>query len=160
MDVIVFPVTASALNTAQLIKACRELKLGNPAEIADKKKLQGLHHSFAVLDSLQTEPGLTKTILSIGYMIIAWPDDLANILLYTCGMNYIHVARTGRVDSAIVTGSIADWMRAVEVACHPNVEQPTRYAFNRVYRDLEQRVPHGLGRTRDNGDGTFLLESS
>ena len=159
-SVVVFPVLSTVLNTSDVIRACREMNLGNPAEAADKKNLTGLRHLFEVLDGLQISPYLSKNVVNLGYMFVAWPDDLSDILTFTCGMSHFRVRGTERFQAAVVAGSISDWTRACELACHRDSSHPVRYAFNRVYRDMEKKLPNATMRkgTDDYGDGTFLLE--
>lgn len=161
MEVIVLPVLQTSLNLPALIQACREMQQPNPATGPDEQGLQGFKHTIAVIDSIQRLPYRTGAILSLGYLIASWPEDMDLILAETENMTHLYHDGVERFQCSIVAGTIHQWMDACRRACVHESEYVVRFAFNRVYRDMEQRLPLGmLGHMRrtDNEDQTFLLE--
>ena len=158
-QVVVFPVLSTALDTSGLIQACRHLNIPNPSRDADSKNLAGLVHTAAVLDVLQSRPTLTSTVMHLGYLFVTWPEQMTFLLSYARGMPYFEVNRNPRYSAVIIASSVDQWITACKHACTTVSDSVVRYTYNRVYRDLEQRLPKEmLGRTSDFGDGTFLLE--
>lgn len=161
MQAVILPVLQTSLNLQGLIQASREMKMPNPTSKADAQNLQGFKHTVAVLDGIQRRPYLTGTVLQLGYMIAAYPEDMDLVLAYTGGMPHFYYDGIPRgVSCCIVSGSVNQWMTACRCACSPESDQVVRYVFNRIYRDMETKVPRDMidGNRRDNQDGTFLLE--
>ena len=95
-------------------------------------------------------------------MIITWPDEMASVLAYTRGMPHLYHDGVQRCLCALVMGSIDQWTDVCRRACVKESDQVVRFVFNKVYRDMQSRLPiqfTDLRRT-DNEDGTFMIESN
>jgi len=157
----VMPVLQTSLNLKGMIQACREMQLPNPAAAADEKNLTGLKHMIETLDSIQHIPFLTEDVIQLGYMVAAYPDAMSEALAYTGGMPHLyHAGATRGAVVCIVSGSVRQWKAACNRACCTDAALDVRFIFNRVYRDMEAKLPREMftGTRRDNEDGTFLLE--
>jgi hypothetical protein len=155
------PVLQTALNLKGMIQACREMNLPNPATAADQKNLTGVKHMIEVLDSIQDMPLLTEDLLQLGYMIAAYPDAMSAALAYTGGMPHLYHAGVMRgAVCCVVSGSVKQWMAACNRACCSDALLDVRFIFNRIYRDMETKIPRSMfnAKRSDNDDGTFLLE--
>jgi len=157
---VVFPCLQTTLNTAGLIQACRDMNQPNPTKVPDEKNLQGLKHTIATLDEIQSRPYLTGNILQLGYMLVTYPDDMQEVLAHTAGMAHLYHDGVRNASCVIVTGSVNQWLDACSRACCADANQVTRFVFNRVYRHMEKVIPREMmsGERTDAGDGTFLLE--
>lgn len=157
---VVMPVLQTAINLSGIIQACREMQQPNPTIGPDQQGLQGFRHTVATLDAIQKRPYLTGHILNLGYMIAAYPEDLTTVLAYTGGMPHLYHDGVDHAACCIVSGSVNQWVDCCRRACKPEAEHVVRFVFNRVYRDLETKVPREMldGNRKDNQDGTFLLE--
>lgn len=160
-EAIVAPVLQTTLNMNFLIQACREMGQPNPATKADEKNLSGFKHVVATFDEIQRRPFLTGNILHLGYMIITYPEDMSLVLAYTGGMPHLYHDGVNRATCVIVSGSVNQWLDACSRACCVEATPTVRFVFNKIYRDLEKKIPRSMftGSRRDNDDGTFLLES-
>lgn len=157
---IVYPILESRLDAPGLVKACDWMHQPNPAKIGDLKNLQRVPHAISALNEIQKEPYLTGNILNLGYIIIAFPDVMKSVLAYTGGMPHVYHNNIQNFSCAIVSGYISEWINCCEFACQSRIDTTVRFIFNKVYYDLESKIPRDMlkGTRRDNQDGTFLLE--
>ena len=130
MEAIVLPVLQTSLDLATFIQACKEMKQPNPAIEPDQRGLQGFKHTIAVLDSIQRLPHRTGAVLSLGYIMAAWPEDMDLILSHTDGMTHVYHDGVDRFQFAIVYGTIHQWLDACRRACVADTDQVVRFAFN------------------------------
>jgi len=166
MNPVVFPVLETHLNLPGLLRACREMKLPNPAAESDQRGEEGIIQAVNVLDSIQELPYLTTAALQIGYLVVALDCDMPAIVANARGVVHLYhseaeEASQGEALCCIMTGSIDQWLWACVKASIAEADPVVRYTFNRVYRDITSRLPSHVwkgGSTRDHGDGTFLLD--
>jgi hypothetical protein len=78
-------------------------------------------------------------LFSVGFLIAADERDMTEIIEALHGMDAIITETMQRgVQAAIVSGTLAQWQRAVKLACHPQapVSCNTRHVFNIVFQIL------------------------
>jgi hypothetical protein len=100
-------------------------------------------------------------LLSVGFLVAADERDMVFILEATLGMEWVVTDSTQRgTQAALITGTLAQWKRAVRAACKPSTATAVRQTYNAVYRQLSDqslRPLFGDLREHKQTDQTFLL---
>lgn len=100
-------------------------------------------------------------LLSAGFLVAADERDMVFILEAAQGMASVVTDSIQRgVQAALISGTIAQWQRAVKSACKTSTSTAVRQVYNAVYKQLcDQSLRPLFGDMRESTqpDQTFLL---
>jgi hypothetical protein len=99
--------------------------------------------------------------LVVGFIVAVDERDMVLILEAAHGMECVVTETTQRgAQAAIISGTLAQWQRAIKLACQISSDLPVRQVFNAMYKQLAEQglrsIFDGL-RVSDQPDQTFLL---
>jgi hypothetical protein len=122
-----------------------------------------LQDHVSILDHFSgNDAGLSQAITFVGFMFAGFEHDIAEIVEYTRGMPHLDTRLCERtIRCTIAVGSLDQWVLATVKGCRSHKMSTARYAFNTVYKLLDQKGFANLfkGFTIKNDDNnTFLLE--
>jgi len=160
-------ITKTCLDLNTLLPLARKMLGYSPAKAADGATvpLPELVHQLACVAAFkdQKAPPTIKHatpylgFFSVGFLVAANERDMVEIIEAVHGMEVAvtETVQTG-VQSAILSGTLVQWQRAIKLACHPQalLSCNVRHVFNSTYRAL---VDIGL---RDMFDGVKISEQS
>jgi len=167
-------VTKTSLDLNTLLPLCREMLGYSLASAADgvTVPLPETAHQLACIVAFKDRnaPPTVRYarsylgLFSVGFLIAADKCDMTEIIEALHGMDTIITETMQRgVQAAIVSGTLAQWQRAVKLACHPqaSVSCNTRYVFNMVFQilgDCGLRDIFDGVKVTEQPDHTFLLK--
>lgn len=149
----------------------RKLLDYSPAKEADGSAvpLLALAHQLACIAAFKNKkaPATVRHarpylgLFAVGFIVASDERDMVLILEATRGMECVVTETTQRgVQAAIISGTLAQWQRAIKLACQTSVVLPVRQVFNAMYKQLAEQglrsIFDGL-RISDQPDQTFLL---
>lgn len=162
------------LNLAVLLPLARELLGYSPAKAADGVTipLPEMAHQLACIAAFKDEkaPATVRAarsylgLFAVGFIVASDERDMTMILEAARGMESVVTESLQRgVQAAIISGTLAQWQRAIKLACQITIPLTVRQAYNLMYRQL---VDAGLrsifngAQMTDQPDRTFLLLES
>ncbi len=164
MQVAVVWATESRLDLGSFLRAAESVTGKNHARATDAKRLAStLAADVAMLDDFAgNQSRLSLAVTYVGFLFAGLNHDVQQVIEHTRGMPHLHTEYVDpQVAAVVIVGSLDEWHKSIVEGCKPNSSAP-RAVFNNVYHQLRQR---GFGymfdgtKTRDQNDGTFLIES-
>lgn len=166
-------ILSSKLDNGKFLPLARQILGYSPAAAADSLtvELQPLAHHIACVAAFKDEKAACTVkkaaaldLMHVGFLIVANERDMVEIL-EVAGMSFVLTETlAGGITAIIISGSVAQWQRAVKYACDPvaNLSSGARAAYNSIYRELcdcgLKAMFNGL-HVHKQQDETFLLES-
>jgi hypothetical protein len=167
-------ITKTNLDLNTLLPLCREMLGYSPASAADgvTVPLPELVHQLACVAAFKDRDAPPTVryarsylgLFSVGFLIASDERDMTEIIEALHGMDAVITETMQRgVQATIASGTLAQWQRAVKLACHPQapVSCNTRHVFNMVYQILGDRGLRDMFdgvKVTEQPDHTFLLE--
>jgi len=154
-----------------LLPLARQLLGYGLAKEADASSipLQELAHQLACIAAFKDEraPATVRFarpylgLFQVGFLIASDERDMVDILEAARGIESVVTESLQRgVQAAILCGTLAQWQRAITLACQTNTALTVRQAYNSMYRLLLEEGLRGMFdgvRMADQPDSTFLL---
>jgi len=166
-------ITKTCLDLNTLLPLARQMLGYSPAKAADgiTVPLSELAHQLACVAAFkdQKAPPTIKYALpylglfSVGFLVAANERDMLEIIEATRGMEVILTETVqANVQAAIFSGTLAQWQRAIKLACHPQASLScnVRHVFNSAYRalvDIGLRDMFDEVKMSEQPDHTFLF---
>lgn len=100
-------------------------------------------------------------LISVGFLVAADERDMVFIIEAARGLESVVSDTIQRgVQAALITGTLAQWERAVRFACTASTSTAVRKAYNAVYRQLSDQGLRSIFedfQVSEQSDKTFLL---